>query len=88
MHNRSSNEAFAIAYVSTKGLFSSTLIFSENKKISGSSCSAYIVSKKLAKRLGCEENPTNKYTQFWSEHTLIKRMIKSYLEIPQNVKVL
>lgn len=32
VHNRSSNEAFAIAYVSTKGLFSSALIFSENKK--------------------------------------------------------
>lgn len=61
---------FAITYGRTKGLFSSALIFSENiKKKSANSSSAYIVSKNLARRFGYEENPTNTYTQFWSEHT-------------------
>jgi len=65
-YNRSSNKAFAIAHVSTKGLFSSALIFSENnkKKINMEAVAVHIVSKKLVKRLGYEENPTNTYTQF------------------------
>lgn len=88
LHNRNSNEAFAIAYVSTKGPSSRGLIFSENKKKSGSSCSAYIAVKKPVKRLGCEENPTITYTEFWSEHTLKKRMVKSNLQFLQNVKAL